>query len=213
MGPAPAAGRRPFDGALAWSTQRFNLAADGETQPVDGLVASGEFFTTLGVKAALGRTFTVADDVRGGGPDGPVVVISDGLWRRRFGGAPDVIGTPLVDRGRAADDRGRDAARSSSVSRPGGRSTWRCRSATEPLVRKRAADRPAELLRAVRHAAAEAGSVDRRRDRDASRHAAGDARSAPHAPSFVTGAVHPRDARRGAPTCPAPRGSGTSGRF
>src|SRR6188474_2238563 len=58
---------QPFDGALAWSTQRFNLAAGGEAQPVDGLVTSGDFFTVLGVKAALGRTFAAADDVRGGG--------------------------------------------------------------------------------------------------------------------------------------------------
>ena len=48
---------------------------------------AASFFTTLGVPALLGRTFTAADDVRGGGPDGPVAVISDGLWRRRFGGA------------------------------------------------------------------------------------------------------------------------------
>ncbi len=85
-----------FAGALAWSAQRFNLAQGGEMQEVDGLVTSGEFFTTLGVPARLGRTFTAADDVRGGGRDGPVVVISDGLWRRRFGGAANVVGTPLV---------------------------------------------------------------------------------------------------------------------
>src|SRR5688572_20218326 len=56
------------DGAFAWKTERLNLSADGEMKPVDGLIASGEIFTVLGVKAALGRTFTVADDVRGGGP-------------------------------------------------------------------------------------------------------------------------------------------------
>jgi putative ABC transport system permease protein len=88
-----------FDGALAWSNQRFNLATGGEAQPVDGLVTSGDFFTVLGVKAALGRTFTAADDVRGGGPNGPVVVISDGFWRRRFGAASNVIGTPLAIEG------------------------------------------------------------------------------------------------------------------
>ena len=88
-----------FDGALAWSNQRFNLATGGEMQPVDGLVTSGDFFTVLGVKAALGRTFTAADDVRGGGPGGAVVVISDGFWRRRFGAASDIIGTPLAIEG------------------------------------------------------------------------------------------------------------------
>ncbi len=37
---------QPFDGAFAWAPSRFNLAQGGETDPVDGLFASGEFFTT-----------------------------------------------------------------------------------------------------------------------------------------------------------------------
>jgi len=65
-----------FDGALAFTAERFNLAPSGEREPVDGLYVSGDFFTTVGVPALLGRTFTPADDVRGGGPDGPVAVIS-----------------------------------------------------------------------------------------------------------------------------------------
>jgi predicted permease len=90
-----------FDGALAWSgigpsAIRFNLAPRGETDLVDGLFVSGEFFTTLGVPALLGRTFTAADDARGGGAEGPAAVISHGLWQRRFGGAADVIGRPLL---------------------------------------------------------------------------------------------------------------------
>ncbi len=90
-----------FDGAVAWSAtgtqDRLNLStAGGEVQPVDGAYVSGDFFTTLGVPALLGRTFTSADDVRGGGPDGPVAVISYGMWQRRFGGDANVIGTSLV---------------------------------------------------------------------------------------------------------------------
>jgi putative ABC transport system permease protein len=84
-----------FGGAAAWVDQRFDLAQGGEREPVDGIFASGEFFTTLGVPAFLGRTFMSADDVRGGGPDA-VAVISYGLWRRRFGGASNVIGTPII---------------------------------------------------------------------------------------------------------------------
>src|SRR6266567_3920643 len=61
-----------FESAFAWNTSRFNLSAGGETQYVDGIWASGRMFETLGVPAMLGRTFTEADDVRGGGPDGPV---------------------------------------------------------------------------------------------------------------------------------------------
>jgi predicted permease len=88
-----------FDGALAFAPERFNLAQGGERQTVDGLSVSGGFFTTLGVPAVLGRTFTPADDGRGGGPDGPVAVISHSLWQRRFGGAASVIGTPITVEG------------------------------------------------------------------------------------------------------------------
>ena len=84
-----------FDRAFAWSNNRFNLAAGGETEFVDGIWASGSMFETLGVPAILGRTFTDLDDRRGGGPDGPVTVISYDFWQRRFGGAADAIGRTL----------------------------------------------------------------------------------------------------------------------
>jgi predicted permease len=135
-----------FDGAFAWSTERFNLAPGGETQPVDGLIATGDFFTTLGVKASLGRTFTAADDVRGGGPDGPVVVISDGLWRRRLGGDAHVIGAKLPVEGvpftvvgvTPPGFLGLETGRSFDLAIP---------LATEPLIRKRALiDQPNAFL-------------------------------------------------------------------
>src|SRR6059036_3451074 len=85
-----------FDGAFAWSGTPFNLASGGETEFVDGIWASGGMFETLGVPAMLGRTFTDADDQRGGGPDGAVAVISYGFWQRRFGGAADAIGRRLT---------------------------------------------------------------------------------------------------------------------
>jgi putative ABC transport system permease protein len=85
-----------FDGALAWSTRRFNLAAGGETRFVDGIWVSGAYFQTLGVPAILGRTLTDADDRRSGGVDGPVAVISYSFWQRYFGGAADAIGRTLT---------------------------------------------------------------------------------------------------------------------
>lgn len=85
----------PFDGALAWYAPRVGLGRRGERVPVDAIVATGHFFDVLGLPVAMGRPFNGADDVRGGGPDGPVVVISDRLWRRDFGGAPTVIGRSL----------------------------------------------------------------------------------------------------------------------
>ncbi len=57
-----------FDGAFAWTLQRLDLSEGGEMQPVNGLVASGAFFEALGVPAVVGRTFGLADDVRGAGP-------------------------------------------------------------------------------------------------------------------------------------------------
>jgi len=84
-----------FGGGFAWAPAVFDLSQGGEMQPVNGLVTSGGFFTTLGVRALIGRTFTAQDDAPGGGPDGPVAVISYGLWQRRFGGAAGVLGTPL----------------------------------------------------------------------------------------------------------------------
>ena len=85
-----------FDGAFGWTPARFDLAERGERQPVAGIFASGGYFETLGVAAIRGRTFTPADDRPGGGPDGAVAIISYGLWQRRFGGADNVIGAPLV---------------------------------------------------------------------------------------------------------------------
>lgn len=85
-----------FAGMAAWSVTRLNVGEGSDVDPVDGLLASGDFYATLGVPVALGRTFTLADDVRNGGREGPVAVLSYAFWQRRFGGAPDVIGTPLT---------------------------------------------------------------------------------------------------------------------
>jgi predicted permease len=126
--------RDAFDGAFAWSTSRFNLSAGGETQFVDGIWASGGLFDTLGVTAMLGRTFTETDDARGGGPDGPVTVISYAFWQRRFGGAADAVGRTLnIERipytivgVTPADFFGPDVGRAFDVAIPIG---------TEPLLR------------------------------------------------------------------------------
>jgi len=85
-----------FDGAVAWSNARFNLSQAGETQFIDGFWANGSFFRSLGVPALIGRTFTEADDRRGGGPDGAVAVIGYRFWLRHFGGAMDTVGRTLT---------------------------------------------------------------------------------------------------------------------
>jgi putative ABC transport system permease protein len=90
--------RRPqlFDSGFAWDAQRVNLASAGIAEFADGIWTTAGIFDTLGVSPLLGRTFTAADDRRGGGPDGPVAVVSYSFWQRRFGGAADVIGRRLT---------------------------------------------------------------------------------------------------------------------
>jgi predicted permease len=83
-------------GAFAWLDDRFDLSQRGATEFVEGIWASGGFFDVLGVSAVLGRTFTVSDDRRDGGPDGPVAVISYAFWQRRFGGEAAVIGRTIA---------------------------------------------------------------------------------------------------------------------
>jgi predicted permease len=125
-----------FDGAFAWSANRFNLSSGGETMFADGFWASGDLFDVLGVSALLGRTFTPADDRRGGGPDGAVTVISYNFWQRQFGGAADAIGRTLnIERVpftiigvTPPDFFGPDVGRSFDVAIPLG---------TEPLIKGR----------------------------------------------------------------------------
>jgi putative ABC transport system permease protein len=87
-----------FAGAFAWSRfdADFNMSAGGETQYVNGVLASAGSLDVLGVTPAVGRLFVPSDDTRGGGPAGPVVVISHAFWQSRFGGAPDAIGRTLT---------------------------------------------------------------------------------------------------------------------
>ena len=74
----------------------FNLAEPGSKaipERVNGAQVTANFFTVLGVRPALGRDFTEAEDTPGGAK---VALLSDGFWRRRFGENPAVIGQRLV---------------------------------------------------------------------------------------------------------------------
>jgi len=77
-------------GLAAWSG---NLAGEGATERIPGLRVSGNFFEMLGATPALGRTLRPADDAPG---NEKVVVLSHGLWQRRFGGDPGVVGRAVT---------------------------------------------------------------------------------------------------------------------
>ena len=68
-------------------SERINLSDTGEPERLDGVRVSPEFFDTLGVSAQVGRTFRPGD---AGGQR--MIVISNGLWRRRFGGDAAIPG-------------------------------------------------------------------------------------------------------------------------
>src|SRR5688572_21059756 len=90
--------RQGFDGTLAFSDccEQMTLRLGGQVHPVDSFFVSGDFFGTLGVSPLIGRLLMPADDVPGGGADGPAAVISYTLWQERFGGAVSVIGAPVT---------------------------------------------------------------------------------------------------------------------
>lgn len=82
-----------FSGITYSSFTAFTLTGQGgEPEQVQGLRAAHDFFPLLGLAPALGRGFG-ADEDRPGGAD--VVVLSHGLWQRRFGGAPDIVGRTI----------------------------------------------------------------------------------------------------------------------
>jgi hypothetical protein len=73
----------------AWAVTAVNLVTAAEPVRVTATLMSGTLFETLGVSPQQGRWIDAPDD-REGAP--LAIVISDGLWRRAFGGSPDVIG-------------------------------------------------------------------------------------------------------------------------
>ena len=80
-------------GALSgFSALTYTLTAAGDPQRVEGLRVGERFAEVLGIVPLLGRAFRPGDFVEGGQP---VVLITAGMWRRLFGGSPDVVGRTL----------------------------------------------------------------------------------------------------------------------
>jgi predicted permease len=85
-----------FDGLAAYTGGGAILSNDGESESVNAQRASANFFSVLGVDAAIGRTFQSGDDK----PDGPkVTILTYGLWQRKFGGDAGVVGKQLTING------------------------------------------------------------------------------------------------------------------
>jgi predicted permease len=82
-----------FSGTAAFAnTGRLNLTGNGPAAVIGGQLVSGDFFRTMGLKAAVGRLLDPADDTPSAAP---VAVLNYGYWQSAFGGSRDVIGRTI----------------------------------------------------------------------------------------------------------------------
>ena len=86
----------------------YNLTGTTKPERINGLMVSAGFFTTLGLQPILGRTFNRDDDHPGASP---VVLVSAGLWNRRFAASTSVIGQSIELNGTTYADHRRAPAR------------------------------------------------------------------------------------------------------
>jgi len=82
-----------FSSMALYRNQDYNVTFTAEAERLSGYMISAGFFSTLAVQPVLGRTFRFDDDQVGAAP---VVILGGGLWRRKFGSSPDVIGKTLT---------------------------------------------------------------------------------------------------------------------
>jgi predicted permease len=81
-----------FTDIAATESGEATLSGDGEPEQVPARRFTGNLWTVLGVNALLGRVFTEEEDTH----SVRVAVISYGLWQRRFGASPDVLGRTIT---------------------------------------------------------------------------------------------------------------------
>ncbi len=88
-----------FAGLLAYRFAPLSISHDGINERLWGYVVSGNYFETLGVRAAAGRVISTDDDVNVGAH--PVTVISYRCWQERFAGTPDILEKMVIVNGRS----------------------------------------------------------------------------------------------------------------
>lgn len=86
-----------YEHLAGFSSRSFSLTGAGEPERLRGTEVTANFFDVMGLRPIVGRLFTEANEVEG---HDAVVVLSSGLWQRRFGGAADAIGRTITLNGR-----------------------------------------------------------------------------------------------------------------
>ena len=79
-----------FDSVAAYSNHSFNMSGNSEPERVGGAYVSANLFPMLEAQAAAGRVFTEAER------QDRVVVLSDGFWKRRFAGDPNIVNQSIT---------------------------------------------------------------------------------------------------------------------
>src|SRR5258708_1222699 len=82
-----------FDGVTGFSRAGITLTSDAEPEQIPAAAITGDFFSVLGVDPVLGRAFLPEEDTPG---NNHVVILSHGIWQRRFGSDPNIIGTSIT---------------------------------------------------------------------------------------------------------------------
>ncbi|MGA8142319.1 MAG: ABC transporter permease [Candidatus Acidiferrales bacterium] len=93
-------GNTVFDRLAAFVDVRANLTGSGEPEQIPGQVVTPNLFPLLGVNARIGRTF-VSEEGQPGKDD--VALLSYGLWQRRFGGDPKIVGKKILLGGKSTE--------------------------------------------------------------------------------------------------------------
>ena len=83
---------RTFENLAAYETGDFAITGGGEPEVVPGAIVTFNYFDVLGREPLYGRTFTPQEDTPG---NNHVALLSYGLWQRRFGGNPNIVGQSI----------------------------------------------------------------------------------------------------------------------
>jgi predicted permease len=88
-----------FSSSFAYSVETVQVPEGQDILLMPAVYGSGDYFAALRVAPTIGRIFGPDDDRKGGGPSGLVALIRDGLWSRKFGRDPSVIGRAMTING------------------------------------------------------------------------------------------------------------------
>src|SRR5579864_783030 len=84
---------RTFSSIAVYRPRQFSLTGIGDAEQIRGQFISSDYFSLLGVSPVIGRTFVAGEDEIG---RAPIAVISEELWKRKFGGTADAVGKSVT---------------------------------------------------------------------------------------------------------------------